>query len=114
MGIVSNGVGCAAPGFPGIYTRLSYYYNWIEDILKLDGEHLEPDILSYVTTMKPSTTSTSEIHPSATSSYRLLSTTSTISYWSTSSTTKTVMRNDVPKYESNMLIFGPLIFLFLL
>ncbi|CAF3394991.1 unnamed protein product [Rotaria socialis] len=44
VGIISHGKGCALPGFPGVYVRLSYYYNWIEEILKRDGEHLEPGI----------------------------------------------------------------------
>ncbi|CAF4470988.1 unnamed protein product, partial [Rotaria sp. Silwood2] len=32
-GITSNGYGCALPGYPGIYTRVSYYVKWIQSIM---------------------------------------------------------------------------------
>lgn len=33
IGIVSNGNGCARPGFPGIYTKVSVYIPWIFSVL---------------------------------------------------------------------------------
>jgi len=36
IGITSYGKGCALDGFPGVYTRVSYYVNWINSIIKGD------------------------------------------------------------------------------
>lgn len=42
IGIVSYGVGCATKGVPGLYTRVSAYVDWIEDITKNEGKASVP------------------------------------------------------------------------
>ncbi|CAG2170704.1 unnamed protein product, partial [Oppiella nova] len=37
VGIVSTGNGCGRPGYPGLYTRVSYYIDWINEIISLDN-----------------------------------------------------------------------------
>lgn len=41
VGIVSQGVGCANPGYPGLYTRVSAYQTWISNAKKAAKRYTE-------------------------------------------------------------------------
>ena len=38
MGIVSAGMGCGHESFPGIFTSVSYYSQWIQDTIDNNTE----------------------------------------------------------------------------
>lgn len=40
VGIVSFGLGCAIPGYPGIYANVAYYYDWIKQYVDLPKQTL--------------------------------------------------------------------------
>ena len=65
VGVVSYGFGCADRDYPGIYTRLSYYYRWIKEILEIGGEHVEPSIQPTTTARTTTTTFQTPISSSA-------------------------------------------------
>ncbi|CAF1277637.1 unnamed protein product [Adineta steineri] len=91
VGIVSYGTGCAVATNPGIYTRLSYYHDWIQKTInEIDTTTIAPSTSASTTTTTVSSTTTSTITTTVLSTSTSTTTTTTVSSTSTSTTTATV------------------------
>ncbi|CAF3541616.1 unnamed protein product [Rotaria sordida] len=95
IGIISSDFTCENSSIPNIYTRLSYYRSWMDEIVSKTGEHLEP-----THTMSNTTTITTTIS----SSWYYTNSTQT-------SIETTPNMNCSLKYQLNMILFKIILFI---
>jgi secreted trypsin-like serine protease len=101
VGITSYGVGCASAGYPGIYTRISYFYNWIMANVKYNN--------NYLTTLKILTTTEKTTSLTRTTSKAIPLTRTT-----SKTTTKTILRTTKSSGNSFQNSFGSILIIFLI
>ncbi len=108
IGIISTNFACNNGSLPDIYTSLSYYRSWMNEILSKTGEYVEPGdpiipMNNNTSTIRPITTSI--IRPITTSAIRPI-TTSTIRPITTST-------SFALKHQLTISLFNIIIFIFL-
>ncbi|CAF1029212.1 unnamed protein product [Adineta ricciae] len=78
VGIIGHNFQCGRPEYPGVYTRLGQYLQWIAKILNETNEYLEPQwplrtTTTTTTTRRPNTTTTRRTRPPTATSNRFSS-----------------------------------------
>ena len=87
VGVIGYNFHCGRAGYPGVYTRLSYYWQWMETILNMNREYLEPQDPS------PFPTTTTSRRPTITRTTNTRRTTSTSVLFSDSTAVNSTMQS---------------------